>query len=285
MPELTDPALIETRRLRVAQMLTPELVQAYRRDGVVCLRQVFGAEEIEQLAGGIDWNLAHPSERAIVASGANDPGRFFEDFCNWQRIDAYRKFACDSDAAAIAGALMGGNQVRLYHDHLLVKEAGTRQRTPWHQDQPYYNVDGTQNLSMWIPVDPVPRDSTPEFVAGSQLGPWLMPRSFQTQQAKWFPEGSLAVLPDIDADRKSFPILGWALQPGDMVCFNMLTLHGSPGSASRRRAFSLRFLGDDMRHAPRPWKTSPDFPGLERELASGAVMDHSLFPVLWESPA
>ena len=49
----------------------------------------------------------------------------------------------------------------------------------------------------------------------------------------------------------------------------------------RRRVFSVRFLGDDMRHAPRPWKTSPDFPGLAEELPAGAPMEHPLFPLLW----
>ena len=34
-------------------------------------------------------------------------------------------------------------------------------RTPWHQDQPYYNISGQQNCSFWIPVDPVGRESTP----------------------------------------------------------------------------------------------------------------------------
>jgi ectoine hydroxylase-related dioxygenase (phytanoyl-CoA dioxygenase family) len=50
---------------------------------------------------------------------------------------------------------MGSRQVRLFHDHLLVKEPGTRQRTPWHQDQPYYNVEGFDNCSMWMPVEGV----------------------------------------------------------------------------------------------------------------------------------
>ena len=43
---------------------------------------------------------------------------------------------------------------------------------------------------------------------------------------------------------------------------------------------SLRFLGDDAVHAPRPWRTSPQFDGLEDELPAGAPMDHPLFPVL-----
>jgi ectoine hydroxylase-related dioxygenase (phytanoyl-CoA dioxygenase family) len=270
--------------LRVAAAVTPELVSAYQRDGACCVRGLFTPDEIALLAAGIESNLALPSERAIVASQPGDPGRFFEDFCNWQRIDEYRRFIEESPAAAAAAVLMGGSPVRLFHDHLLVKEAGTQQRTPWHQDQPYYNVDGRQNVSMWIPVDPVARVSTPEFIAASHLGPWLMPRSFMDKQARWFPEGSLADLPDIDSNPGAFRILGWALQPGDMVCFNMLTLHAAPGSVTRRRAFSLRLLGRDMRHAPRPWKTSPHFPGLDAELAAGAPMEHPLFPQLWPAP-
>jgi len=110
-----------------------------------------------------------------------------------------------------------------------------------------------------------------------------MPRSFMDSQAKWFPEGSLADLPNVQANRPAFPILGWALEPGDLVCFHMLTLHASAGSGPRRRVFSVRFLGDDITHAPRRWKTSPDFPGLMDTLPAGAPMAHPLFPLLWPS--
>ena len=109
------------------------------------------------------------------------------------------------------------------------------------------------NCSMWMPVDPVAREATLEFVAGSHLGPWLMPRTFLDNQARWFPEGSLADLPDIEADRSRWRILGWELEPGDAVFFHMLTLHASGGVGDRRRrAFSVRFLGEDsgMRRAP-----------------------------------
>jgi ectoine hydroxylase-related dioxygenase (phytanoyl-CoA dioxygenase family) len=181
---------------------------------------------------------------------------------------------------------MRSTTARLYHDHMLTKEPSTRQPTPWHQDQPYYNIEGRQNVSFWIPVDPVSRASTLEFVAGSHLGPWLMPRSFMDAQAKWFPEGSLADLPDIEANREKHPILGWELEPGDAVCFHMLTLHASRGvdGTRRRRVFSVRFLGDDVVHAPRRWKTSPEFPGLAAELPAGAPMHHPLFPELWRAP-
>jgi ectoine hydroxylase-related dioxygenase (phytanoyl-CoA dioxygenase family) len=253
-----DPPAARVARPLNTSVVSDATVESYWADGCVVVRSLFGADEVETVRRGIESNLANPGPLFGVASRDDDPGRFVEDFCNWQRIPEYAEIAFDSKAADVAGALMGSNTVRLFHDHLLVKEPGTRQHTPWHQDQPYYNVDGFENCSMWMPVDPVPPESTLEFLAGSHRGGWLMPRTFLTEQAKW------------------------ALEPGDVVFFHMLTAHHAYGVAGpdRRRAFSLRFLGDDATHAPRPWPTSPQFDGLIDELPAGASMDHPLFPLL-----
>ncbi len=254
---------------------------AFARDGAVVIRGALNTTEIETLTSGIERNLKQPGELAATASSMNDPGRFFEDFCNWKRIAEYEAILKYSALPGIAATLMQSQTARVYHDHLLVKEAGTRQPTPWHQDQPYYNVGGRQNVSFWIPVDPVPRESTLEFLAGSHHGTWYMPRTFMTKQAKWFPEGSLADLPDMTRSENKARVIGWALQPGDMVAFHMLTLHTASGSATRRRVFSARYLGDDIVHAPREWRTSPEFSGLRETLAAGAPMHHELFPQVW----
>ena len=264
--------------------LSPSVIHDYQRDGAVVIRGALDASELAQLERGIEANLAAPGSLAAVASADDDPGRFFEDFCNWQRIPEYEHIMRHSALPSISAQLMQSRRVRLYHDHLLVKEAGTRQPTPWHQDQPYYNVDGRQNVSFWIPVDPVPRESTLEFLAGSSDGTWYMPRTFMTQQAKWFPEGSLADIPDMTLQENRNRVIGWALQPGDLVAFHMLTLHASAGSANRRRVFSARYLGDDMVHAPRSWRTSPEFPGLKERLAPGSPLAHPLFPEVWAVP-
>ncbi len=277
------PATDLTRRAQA--VATPEVIQAFARDGAVRLPGLLNADEVALLRGGIDANIAQPSPRAKVASRPDDPGFFIEDFCCWQDNDAYRRVIFESPLAAAAGLLMGSRQVRLYHDHMLTKEPGTRQRTPWHQDQPYYNVEGRQNVSFWIPVDPVRRHSTLEFVAGSHWGPWLMPRTFMDSQARWFPEGSLRDLPDIEAARDRFPIIGWPVAPGDVIAFHMLSLHASGGvdGDTRRRVFSVRMLGDDATHAPRAWVTSPPFPGLAGRLPAGAPMEDALFPLLWRA--
>lgn len=264
-------------------LLDPATVHAYALDGAVVLRGVLDAAELQRLERGIEHNLAQPSALAMVASEPDDPGRFVEDFCTWQHNPDYRAVLCDSALPHIAAQLMASERVRLYHDHLLVKEAGTRQPTPWHQDQPYYNVSGRQNVSFWIPVDPVPLESTLRFVAGSHAGTWYMPRTFRDQQAKWFAEGTLAELPPIDAEPERHRQIGWALEPGDCVAFHMLALHASSGvgPGRRRRVFSARYLGDDARHAPRAWRTSPPFAGLTERLQDGAAMEDGLFPLVY----
>jgi ectoine hydroxylase-related dioxygenase (phytanoyl-CoA dioxygenase family) len=259
-----------------------EAVAAFARDGVACVRQVLSADEVAVAAAAVDAVLARPGPLTQVASGADDPGVFVEDFCRWRDIPQIERLARNSRVPAVAAALLATPLLRFFHDHVLVKEAATAQRTPWHQDQPYYNVDG-HGVSAWIALDPVPEGGSLELVAGSHRGPWLMPRTFLAKEARWFPEGSLAELPDIDADPAAFDVRRFTLQPGDAIFFDFLTVHGAPGFPyrTRRRVLSLRYLATDARHAPRPWRTSPPFDGLADELPAGAVLDHPLFPVTW----
>lgn len=264
-------------------LVDAETIATFQRDGVACIRGLLDPEQIEQAKVAIQFVLDNPSPLAQEASSKDDPGSFIEDFCRWNEVPAIEGLALHSRAPEIAAALMGSPSVRLYHDHVLVKSGGTHQRTPWHQDQPYYNVDG-RGISAWIPMDPVPESGCLELVAGTHQGQWLMPRTFLDGEAKWFPEGALAELPDIETNRAAFDIVAYDMQPGDAIFFDFLTVHGAPGfpfPGQQRRVLSLRYLSESARHAPRHWRTSPEFEGLVDELAAGAVMDHPLFPIAW----
>ena len=253
---------------------------AFARDGVAILRGLLSVDEVATLARGVERNLRELSPLGMNATEPGKPGAFVEDFRSWQRIGEYEDVIRGSALGRVAGTLMGSESVRLFHDHLLVKEPGTLDRSPWHQDQPYYCIDGSQTVSFWIPLDPVARPSTLEFVAGSHGGgTWYMPRSFVKKTAMVFDEGALEEVPDVDADRSAFTIKGWAMEPGDAVAFNMLTLHAAAGSPARRRAFSARFTGDDVTWAPRPHRTSPPFDDVALE--AGAKLEHPAFPVIW----
>ena len=260
--------------------VTDDDVAAYERDGVVCLRGAFGPKWLELLAAGVARNMAEPGVHAKYYSPAGAAGHFFGDYCNWQRIPEYRAFAFESPAAAIAGRLMGSAKVNFFHEHVLVKEPGTAERTPWHHDQPYWVVDGRQVCSLWLPLDPVPRATSVEFVAGShRSGKWYTPKRFVDHADHPTNEGE--AVPDIDADRGAYDLVGFDMAPGDCIVFHALTLHGAPGNAcraTRRRAVATRWTGDDARFTRRDGFMSPPFE--EVTLQPGQPMDCEIFPVV-----
>ncbi|MFO1350807.1 MAG: phytanoyl-CoA dioxygenase family protein [Gammaproteobacteria bacterium] len=263
-------------------LVTDADIQAYRENGAIVLRGVF-RDWIERLRAGVEYNITHPGTYGKLYTKPGNPGRFFGDYCNWDRIPEYRDFLFDSPAAQIAARLMESTGARLFHEHVLVKEPGTLEATPWHQDQPYYCVDGWQVCSLWIPLDAVPKATCPEYVAGShRWGRWFMPRRFTGADFN-HTDARLEATPDIDAQRDAYQILSWDLEPGDALAFHFMTLHGAPANRTelRRRGFAARWLGDDAVFAQRSGDISPPFPGLEKKLRVGGPLDSEEFPLVW----
>lgn len=262
--------------------LSNESVTDYQRDGVIVLRGVFD-DWMDCLRSGVETNMQQPGPFAREYTEAGKPGRFFGDYCNWNRIDEYRRFMFDSPAPGIAAELMQSEQVRIFHEHVLVKEPGTDKITPWHHDQPYYCVDGQQVCSLWIPLDPVGIETCPEFIAGShRWGQWYMPRKFSGVDYE-HDDDQLISMPDIDNHRQDYDIRHWSLQPGDAIAFHFLTIHGAPSNLSsthRRRGYAARWLGDDTVYARRAGETSPPFPGLDQRLQPGDAMNAEEFPLV-----
>jgi len=254
-------------------------IAEFRKTGATVLRGVF-TDWMEVLRAGVDYNLDHPAPSARDYR-TDAGGRFLSDYCNWDRIPQYRDFIFNSDAAQIGAALMGSETVRLFHEHVIVKTPKTGMPTPWHQDLPYYCIDATQTVSLWVPMDDVPRERTLEFVAGSHLwGKLYRPQRFDGTALN--ANDGLEALPDIDGNRAAYDIVGWALEPGDAVAFDYRTVHGAPpnhSASAQRRAFSLRLVGEDATFARRAGiVTSPPFDGVT--LAHGDALEGPEFPRL-----
>ncbi|MHA6324267.1 phytanoyl-CoA dioxygenase family protein [Roseivivax sp. CAU 1753] len=260
-------------------LITPQHVDSYQKDGVVLVRGLF-ADHVDTIRAGIERNMTDPGPYAAENLRDGEGGRFFDDYCNWTRIGAFEDVIRNSPAGEVAADLMGASRVQVFHDHVLVKEPGTSKPTPWHQDGPYYFVEGRQTVSFWSPMDPVTEASL-RCVAGSHAWDrpvlptrWLAETNFYPDDAAYMP------VPDPDAE--GMDIREWEMAPGDAVAFNFGTLHGARGNTAqrRRRAFSLRLLGDDARYVARPGPTSPPFPG--HDMTPGQVLREDWFPVIFE---
>lgn len=253
------------------------LAPTYAEDGAVLLRGAF-ADWVETLRRGTETLMAHPGPYERSYTPKDGSARFFQDLCNWQRILEYRDFVEHGPGAAIARQLMGSGGARFFHDHILVKEPGTSIVTPWHQDGPYYCVGGEQAVSFWIPLDPVGRDVTLECVAGSHNWQKIhKPKRFDGTDL--YADDDREDMPDIDAHRDQYRILGWAMEPGDAVAFHFRTVHGAPANTSpqrRRRVFSARWVGDDAVFIDRQGRGSP--PLRHIRLKTGEPLDGPDFP-------
>ncbi|MFZ5708926.1 MAG: phytanoyl-CoA dioxygenase family protein [Pseudomonadota bacterium] len=259
-------------------LITQSDIDAYRRDGAVVIRGLM-ADHVEDLRAGVARNMAMDTGLAFENTRPGEPGRFWDSYCNWQSIPEFGKVIRESPAAGVAADLMGADTVQVFHDHVLVKEAGTAKPTPWHQDGPYYFVEGEHTISFWVPLDPV-KEATLRCVAGSHRWPkpvlpkrWLADTSFYPDPEAYMP------VPDPDAE--GMTVLEWEMEPGDAVAFDYRTLHGARGNTTgrRRRAFSLRLVGEDAHYVERPGRTSPPFPG--HGMKPGDRLRGDWFPVIW----
>jgi len=261
-------------------LLDKKKINFYQKNGVVALYDVIDEMWIKKLKVGIDKNFSKPSKYKCVYEKKGNKELFYDDYCNWKNIIEYKDFLFNSILAKIASELMKSKKVNLFHEHVLIKEAGAKKSTPWHQDQSYYCVEGHQNVSFWIPLDQIKKSNSPEFIAKSHR--WtqnFLPTKFFGNDYEHI-DKNFEKIPDIESNRENYNIVSYELNPGDLIAFNFATVHGAPGNKSlvRRRAFSARFTGDDARYIKREGEMSPPFPGLT--LRNGDIMDCETFPLV-----
>jgi ectoine hydroxylase-related dioxygenase (phytanoyl-CoA dioxygenase family) len=262
--------------------IRPEEIAAYQDEGAVCLRGAFDAAWIDLLRSAVENAMNSPGPLAEDYTPQGRPGRFFGDLDLWKRHDRFRRFVLESPAARIAATLMQSRKANFFYDQLFVKEPGTAERTPWHQDQPYWAVTGRQVCSIWLPLDPVSRETSLQYVRGSHRWPAHNPRHFKDDTP--YRDTGLSELPDIDAHPGRYERLSWDMQPGDCLVFNAMMVHGAAGNASlqhRRRALATRWTGDDARYSRRAGEVA--IPTSDPGLADGAPMDCPQFPVVWQA--
>jgi hypothetical protein len=238
----------------------PEAERALRRDGACLIRRALDPVELRIVGECFDWSVANPSDNANQFEPTpTHPGRFYADINNPNLFapgNPYREFLTRSRLAERLSSLWGGSDVWFLYEQVLLKEGEEARRTPWHQDSSYLPIAGEMLAIVWVALEPCPRELSLEFVGGSHRGPLYDGSKFDPgdDTAPLHADGLMPRLPDIEAARDDFPILGWGVSPGDILVFHPATLHGGAPTlrGTRRRTVSLRFFGEDATYRPLP---------------------------------
>ncbi|MEL6985037.1 MAG: phytanoyl-CoA dioxygenase family protein, partial [Actinomycetota bacterium] len=222
--------------------LSADQVDAFRRDGVVQVRAAVDQATVSRMLGAVEATMAAPSAFGGDMTDPAKPGRFFQDRHLFPRHQQYRDFLTETPLAAMAAQATGSEVVRAFYDHIFVKDPGTEEQFVWHQDRPYWAVDGTQICSTWLALTPADTTSSAlEFVAGSHRWGRTFRPEFpalegldpdEVEEHLWDGVADHIrsfddVCPDFEAEPDRYRILRFDVEPGDALLFDYRTVHRS----------------------------------------------------------
>ena len=266
-------------------LLSEDAIDAYERDGVVCLREAISQQWVDKVAEGMrisqETRLAEANPdpiRSFTVSHPGEPGHFFIDTFMWRHMEQFRSFSHDGPVADLARSLMRSETMIFYFDFILIKEPGTSAKTPWHYDEAYWPITGNQMCNCWMVVEPAPIETTLRFVRGSHK--WIKNyRLMSFNPFEDYPDPpNEPPVPDWDVEPLDNELVYAALEPGDCVMFHNRTHHSAPGNSLEslpRKALATHWIGDDIRYNDKPHTIDPP----DREnLTHGGSFECELFP-------
>lgn len=231
--------------------ITDDEVATFERDGVVHLTGVLNPALLAAMAEPLEAVLASPEVADLGAMVGGTDGTFAAGTDHFRTQPDFAAFSCRSPLPSIAAVLLRSQSLWLVEDSVLVKEPGSPHRTQFHTDLGYFHLRGTQICTTWAPLDHAgPASGMVQYLPGSH-------RWTQDFRPNYFvdPEPLADTLGEVVPDILADPALAEALitfevAPGDVVIHHARTIHGGPAntSATRRRAISVRYGGDDVRH-------------------------------------
>lgn len=260
----------------MTRSVTKDEIDTFRKDGVVCLRGVIDWEWIELLREAMDEAQTSPGPFSHTMTGGD--GVMFVDKNLWRRNEKVQRFLNDGPLADLSLQIHGSSSARMYVDQVLLKYPGSKAKSDWHQDLPYFPLSGRQTGTFWVGLDPVTLASgAVQFIRGSHLwGKLYNPVGVGGVQDD--PPPGYERVPDIADHLEDYDVIHFDLEPGDCTLHDLRTLHGGPANTSTstpRRGYVVRMLGDDIVYRDRPTSRDSD-----PRLSDGIAFSGDLYPLL-----
>lgn len=186
----------DTAETAPAPLFSDDIVDRYRRDGYVHVRNVLDSDELTEFLADARTQL---DRQRTVAWDAED-GNVMDWVIEPERIsEPMRRLALHPGITGIAERL-AGRPLRLYKSELLRKGTSGSAPTPLHTDDPAFPLDAAPvTLTAWVALVDVPVErGCMTFVPGSHKWPEGTVPQFEdpfaaAPEARWWPQVTVPI--------------------------------------------------------------------------------------------
>lgn len=214
------------------QVLTPEQIATYNREGYLKGFRIFSTEEMVEQRGRFDEVL-----NAVLAAGGNSYSiisahmkyGFVYDLLTHPRIVAYVKDIL-------------GEEVVGWGAHYFCKLPRDGKIVSWHQDASFWPLTPSKTVTVWLAIDDADQENAcMRFVAGSHHSGHLTYRMSEDAEASVLNQ-------TVDNVEQFGTIVYDELKAGEISLHSDLLLHGSLANQSDRRrcGLTLRYCATDV---------------------------------------
>jgi phytanoyl-CoA hydroxylase len=191
----------------------------------------------------------------------------------WEASEPYWKLLNIPGLGATIQKLIGGNEIRLWHDQIQYKPEGIGGVNAWHQDWPYWPTMSVPNaVTAWIAIDDADAaNGCMSMVPGSNhwgnaINHLHSIQNFSVMPPQYQGHATVAQLCPVRA--------------GEVHFHHSLTWHGSHANTSTRprRAIALHFMNETVLKTPGETHCCSRY----HEGAEGEPLRGERFPLIWK---
>ncbi len=225
--------------------VSEEQIKEFRQKGHTLTLGIISSEELAPYRQAILQAAEKFNTEKRKMEDRDTYGKAFLQIMNlWVRDDDVKKFVLAKRFGKIAADLLGVDNVRIYHDQALFKEAGGGP-TPWHQDQYYWPIDTKNTVTMWMPlVDINIEMGMLTFATGSYHSGFALNKEISDESEQEF---------DDIVEQRKYPVsLAKEMKAGDATWHYGFTIHKAPGnnSGKLREVMTIIYVADGAKITP-----------------------------------
>lgn len=259
--------------------LSPEQVEAFRRDGFLTGIRLLNDDQVEALRGELEElsdpkHPGHPLFYEFHSNESSDPNTvLFHALGAWRILPGLHDVLWNPAFLVPASQLLGG-AVRFWHDQIFWKPPRHGGVVAWHQDYSYWTrTRPMAHLTCWIGLDDATVDNgCLHYIPGSHCWPLLpitgLAGDMEAIQTVLTPEQKAAFRP-----------VAAELKKGYAAFHDGMTVHGSYENRTDRprRAVVINVFRDGVRSA----SNRPHLVGVP-PIPDGEPMGGRFFPLLFD---